>query len=257
MKTFQILFLTLFLSASLAMAQDTLYVYKAGAVAYKSVIATVDSITFQKVYPPAPTTVTDFDGNVYQTVVIGTQTWMVENLKTTHYRNGDPITNITDNTAWVNTYSGFIGAWCDYANNAANGTKYGHLYNWYAVANVANLAPAGWHIPSPAEWTTLSNYLGGTYAAGGELKEAGIVNWVTPNTGATNSSGFTALPGGYRGASDGVFGGIGTSAQFWTSTGNQAGDYMGTYYYLLNTDGYFVPTSNYVTFGFSVRCIKD
>src|SRR5665648_943598 len=108
---------------------------------------------------PTPSgTVTDIDGNVYKTVTIGTQVWMAENLKTTKYRNGDPIPNITDATAWTNLTT---GAYCNNNNDANYATTYGRLYNWYAVNDIRNIAPAGWHIPTKAEWTTLTTYLGG------------------------------------------------------------------------------------------------
>ena len=137
-----------------------------------------------------PETFTDIDGNVYHAVVIGTQTWMVENLKTTKYSNGDPIpTAVTSLTP---------GAYCMYNNDAVTyKADYGALYNWYAVADSRNIAPAGWHVPTKTDWTTLTDYLGGESVASGKLKENGSSHWLTPNTGATNSSGFTALPGGF------------------------------------------------------------
>lgn len=123
--------------------------------------------------------VTDIDGNVYHTVVIGRQVWMVENLKTTRYRNGDPIANVTGNTEWANIKT---GAYCDYDNDPDNSITYGHLYNWYAVQDSRNIAPPGWRIPNDNDWKTLTTYLGGEDVAGGKLKETG----------------FTALPGGFR-----------------------------------------------------------
>lgn len=140
-----------------------------------------------------PPTVTDYDGNVYQTVLIGDQCWMMENLKVTHYRNGDPIPHVTDGVTWGNLTS---GAYCNYNNDEGNVATYGRLYNWYAVDDSRNIAPAGWHVPSDAEWQTLVDYLGGDAVAGGKMKEAGTTHWASPNTGATNESGFTALPGG-------------------------------------------------------------
>ncbi|MFZ4546356.1 MAG: fibrobacter succinogenes major paralogous domain-containing protein [Bacteroidales bacterium] len=248
MKTIQIIFLALFFSASLAMAQDTLYVYKAGAVAYKSVISAVDSVTFQKVYPPV-TTVTDFDGNVYHTIVIGTQTWMVENLKTTHYRNGSPIDNVTDNALWAGLST---GAWCNYDNNPANGTKYGCLYNWAAVGT-GNLAPAGWHVPTDADWTTLTDFLGAV--AANKLMEAGTTNWQAPNTGATNETGFTALPNGFRG-SDGGFSNIGVLGYWWSSTSFPDGTTAWCRGFAPNQS--FVGADHYNRLdGFSVRLIKN
>ncbi|HZK93941.1 MAG TPA: fibrobacter succinogenes major paralogous domain-containing protein [Prolixibacteraceae bacterium] len=144
---------------------------------------------------PNGSTVTDIDGNVYKTVTIGTQVWMAENLKTTKYRNGDPIPNITDATAWTNLTT---GAYCNNNNDANYATTYGRLYNWYAVNDIRNIAPAGWHIPTKAEWTTLTTYLGGQGVAGIKLKESGTMHWINTNTDVTNESGFAALPGGMR-----------------------------------------------------------
>lgn len=141
--------------------------------------------------------VTDYDGNTYSTVRIGNQTWMTENLKVTHYANGDPIPQLSlDNDAeWLTTTS---GAYCDYADNSDNGNTYGHLYNWYAVNDARGICPAGWHVPSKEEWETLINYLGGVYVAGGNLKATGTQYWKSPNYGATNVSGFNGLPCGIR-----------------------------------------------------------
>jgi uncharacterized protein (TIGR02145 family) len=151
--------------------------------------------------------VTDYDGNVYKTVKIGTQEWTAENLNVEHYRNGDPIPQVQDKDEWAKLTT---GAWCYYANTSENGKIYGKLYNWYAINDSRGLAPAGWHIPSDAEWTTLTDYLGGTTkekneggikywiieVVGGKLKATTL--WDSPNTGATNSSGLTAFPGGFR-----------------------------------------------------------
>ena len=139
-------------------------------------------------------TVTNIDGNVYKTVKIGKQWWMAENLKTTRYRNGEEIINITDPIQWGALV---IGAYCWYNNDISNKGPYGALYNWNAVMDDRNLAPVGWHIPTDEEWTTLSTTLGGESVAGGKLKEAGFSHWNAPNTGATNESGFTVLPNGY------------------------------------------------------------
>ena len=149
-------------------------------------------ITTKTVVTPS-NTVTDIDGNVYHTVKIGTQVWMVENLKTTKYNDGTPIPLVTANSSWaILTTPGY----CFYNNDAnVNKATYGAMYNWYIV-NTGKLCPAGWHVPIDAEWTTLTNYLGSENAAGGKLKEFGISHWVTPNDGTTNSSGFTALPAG-------------------------------------------------------------
>jgi len=138
-------------------------------------------------------TITDIDGNVYHSVTIGTQTWMVENLRTSKYRNGDSIINVTNNTSWSTLTS---GAYCDYDNTPNNSIIYGKLYNWYAINDSRSIAPMGWHVPTDVEWTTLITYLGGESIAGGKLKETGIIHWETPNGDATNTSIFTGLPGG-------------------------------------------------------------
>jgi uncharacterized protein (TIGR02145 family) len=198
--------------------------------------------------------VTDIDGNVYHTVKIGTQCWMVENLKTTHYADGSPIENISDSTQWANIYNNNLltPAYCDYYNNPDNGTTYGHLYNWYAVNNPAGLCPVGWHIPTDSEWTVLTNYLGGVDVAGGAMKATTL--WEAPNTGATNSSGFAGLPDGDR-DSNGSFSNFGNYGIWWSSTEN------GTalawlrdlyYYYAVVLSGV-----DNKTFGFSVRCVSD
>ena len=198
------------------------------------------------------TTVNDIDGNIYHTVTIGTQTWMVENLRTTKYRNGETIDSPAG--SWV-----FItGAQCAYNNNASNATKYGRLYNWYAATDNRNIAPTGWHVATYVEWTTLITYLGGYLVAKGKLKEKGIANWQSPNTDATNESGFTALPGGYRDFDNTAsFGSLGTSGAWWSSTGVE-GREVRAWMFGLNyntTDVGYVQYGKY--YGCSVRCIKD
>ncbi|MEI7502086.1 MAG: fibrobacter succinogenes major paralogous domain-containing protein [Paludibacter sp.] len=257
MKTILTIFLGLFITVNFATAQDTLYVYKAGAVAYKSVISAVDSVTFQKVYVP-PTSVTDIDGNVYKIVSIGTQTWMAENLKTTKYRDGSAIPNIVDNALW---YHATTDGWCDFFNLPTNGTKLGHLYNWYAVIDSRNIAPAGWHVPTDAEWTTLINYLGGVGLAEGKLKEAGTLNWPSPNDMATNSSGFSAIPSGMKDGND--FNWMGENGRsyrvFWWSTTPDPTNSEGLpfLWYLDSNYNFVGRTLSYFTMGNSVRCIKD
>jgi len=196
-------------------------------------------------------TVTDIDGNVYQTVTIGTQVWMAENLKVTHYRNGDPIPNVTDNTEWQGLST---GAYCNYDNDEHNVATYGRFYNWYAVDDSRNIAPEGWHVPSDAEWQTLVDFLGGDAVAGGKMKEAGYTHWLSPNTGATNESGFTALPDGYRNYL-GTFNYIGYDAYFWSSTvdyGSIAWARLLNYNYSVVYRYHNVNRS-----GYSVRCVKD
>jgi uncharacterized protein (TIGR02145 family) len=196
-------------------------------------------------------TVTDIDGNTYQTVKIGDQWWMAENLKVTHYRNGDEIPNVTNATVWGTLPT---GAYCNYGNDANNAITYGCLYNWYAVNNSRNIAPEGWHVPSDAEWQTLVDYLGGYAVAGGKMKETGTKHWRSPNTGTTNESGFSALPGGYRG-SDGAFATMGYFATFWSSTElNIYGAWSQHFYYDSSAVDHVLIEEDC---GFSVRCVRD
>ena len=196
-------------------------------------------------------TVTDIDGNIYNTITIGTQVWMKENLKTTRYRTGELIPNVTDPTQWYNIIT---GAYCDYDNNPVNSATYGRLYNWYAV-NSGNLAPAGWHIPSDAEWVTLENYLGDASLAGGKLKETGTTHWQSPNTAASNETGFTGLPGGYR-SSTGSYYEITYKGVWWTSTTGT--DISYAYYRFLDFNiGFIIRNEDYKVDGYSVRCIRD
>jgi uncharacterized protein (TIGR02145 family) len=159
--------------------------------------------------------VSDYDGNVYNTIIVGTQTWMVENLKTTKYRDGTDISYPgSDNTGWENVTT---GAYAWYNNDAATyKSTYGALYNWNAV-NTNKLCPTGWHVPTDAEWVTLHTYVGGESVAGGKLKETGTVHWQSPNTGASNEYGFSAVPGGDR-VSSGLYFEIGQRGLFWSST---------------------------------------
>jgi uncharacterized protein (TIGR02145 family) len=163
----------------------------------------------------SPSVVADIDGNLYTTITIGTQTWMKQDLKTTRLNDGTPIPNVTDVETWIwLTTPGY----CWYNNDNAHSATYGALYNWYAV-NTGKLAPKGWHVATDAEWTTLSNFLGGEAVAGGKLKEVGFVHWQSPNTGATDETGFSALPGGCR-YGDGNFGGLTLAGEWWCPVGN-------------------------------------
>lgn len=195
-------------------------------------------------------TVTDIDGNTYRTVKINNLWWMAENLKVLHYRNGVEIPNAPDSVSWVEATS---GVYCNYNNNVSNVALYGRLYNWFAVSDTGNLAPEGWHVSTDADWQALVDYLGGETIAGGKLKEAGTVHWTTPNEGATNEYGFTALPGGFRFTTS-EFYGIQAHGNFWTSTTNGAGGYY-RFMHCTNTEvaryGCTPPG------GFSVRCVRN
>jgi uncharacterized protein (TIGR02145 family) len=192
---------------------------------------------------------TDQDGNVYLTVTIGTQTWMAENLRTTTYNDGAAIPNAADNDSWASS----TGAYCNYNNTTDTDTiaTYGRLYNWYAV-NTGKLAPKGWHVPTDAEWTTLTTYLV-ERVSGDKLKETGTKHWNSPNTGATNETGFTALPGGDRDY-DGAFLGIGGFGLWWSATEDYAASAWARYVYYYSDVGrtYFDKRV-----GFSVRCVRD
>ncbi len=187
----------------------------------------------------------------YEFAQIGNQVWMLKNLDVDHYRNGDTIPEVREDTAWANTTK---GAWCYYNNDPTNGTIYGKLYNWYAVTDPRGLSPEGWHVPSESEWNLLATYLGGKDIAGGELKDIDQALWVTPNIGATNESGFSALPGGFRDG-QGAFTTLGTGGDWWSSTVDYTADAWGRYIYY-NYTGIYRRYFN-KALGFSVRCIQD
>ena len=211
---------------------------------------------------------TDIDGNVYETVTIGDQVWMAENLKVTHYRNGDAIPNVTSNSEWENLTS---GAYSNYDNDTDNVPTYGRLYNWYAVNDSRGIAPEGWHVPSDEEWKQLEMHLGMSQSEaddtgwrgtdeGGKLKATGTIAegdglWYSPNTGATNESGFSALPGGYRESDYGTFDGLSIYAVFWASTEYSSLGAWTRYLSCNYAQGYrdYSGQGN----GFSVRCVKD
>jgi len=196
-------------------------------------------------------TVTDIDGNVYHTVTIGTQVWLVENLKTTRYNDGDSIPLVTDSQAWSKLDT---SGYCWYNNDIANKTTYGALYNWFTV-NTGILAPAGWHVPTDAEWTTLTDYLGGESIAGGKLKETATAHWRSPNAGATNESGFTALPGGHRDV-NGTFSVMGDDGFWWSAS--EYGTTGKVWYRNMNYNYTgVVSVSNNKINGHSIRCIRD
>jgi len=207
-------------------------------------------------------TINDIDGNFYDTIRIGTQVWLQQNLKVTHYRNGDLIENVEDAGAWDQLTT---GARCYYNNDSAlNASVYGALYNIFTIEDSRGLCPLGWHVPTDAEWNIMEKFLDPTIDTnatgwvgndiGGKLKETGIIHWNTPNTGAVNSSDFTALPGGYRDII-GTYSAMGQSGYWWSSTEYSSLDNWGrsiSYYYsLIARDDYSKEN------GFSVRCVKD
>ena len=198
----------------------------------------------------SPSTCIDFDGNAYATITIGTQTWMAENLRVTHYRNGDAIPNVTDSAAWTVLST---GAYCWYNNNQNVNSKYGALYNWYAVNDSRGLCPQGWHMSTYDEWSKLLSYLGGYFYAGGRMKSLSTL-WTSPNTDATNSSGFTALPGGCR-APNGPFNFVGNNGLWWTSAEMSSDNAV--YRILFYNSARLDMTNIHKRTGESVRCLRD
>jgi uncharacterized protein (TIGR02145 family) len=239
-----------------------------GIINLSDLSSLVNYLTTGVYIPPdcPPSTVTDIDGNVYQTVTIGTQVWMASNLNVTRYRNGDTIPNVASAGVWAGLGT---GAYCDYGNDSSNSATYGRLYNWFAATDVRNIAPAGWHVPSDSEYKVLEIFLGMSQSAadelnwrgtseGGKLKESGFAHWPNPNTGATNSSGFTALPAGFRGYDGDFNGSLHVYAYFWGTTEFESWDNSSAYgrelglgYAQINRGG-FVKQN-----GFSIRCVKD
>ncbi len=213
-------------------------------------------------------TVTDIDGNIYKTVKIGNQWWMAENLKVTHYRNGNPIPNVTDIMDWIvlNT-----GAYCNYRNSEDNANIYGRLYNWYVINDNRNIAPEGWHVSTDEDWKQLETYLGmnqdevdsiswrGTNE-GGKLKEAGTEHWSSPNTGATNTTGFTAIPSGFR-YDYNYTGGIDSYAHlsiyalYWASSEINSDSIFRRDIYYKSSSIHRYPIRKNA--GISIRCVKD
>jgi uncharacterized protein (TIGR02145 family) len=214
---------------------------------------------------PGTPTVKDIDGNTYNTVQIGTQCWTKENLKASKYNDGTTIP--LDTSGGVNGLgqtwgTRSTGARTIYANDNTNLTTYGYLYNWYAAkgistsgsSNYKNICPTGWHVPSDGELTTLTTYLGGESVAGGKMKTIGTAYWTSPNTAATNESGFSALPGGHR-SSDGSFFDLSYNAFFWSATEYYNFDawarYLNYNYSIVDRGGFSKSV------GASVRCLRD
>lgn len=189
-------------------------------------------------------TVVDGDGNVYTYVTIGTQQWLVENLKTTKYIDGAAIPNLTVNGDWI---ADITGAYCWYDNDIANKADYGALYNWYAVDNAHGLAPTGWRVPAQADFDTLVAYTGGLTLAGGVLKETGLAHWLTPNTSATDDYGFAALGAGQR-LDTGSFDDATESCLFWQQAFARQ---------LLYNSAAISEIDPSYTYGYSVRCMRD
>ena len=200
-------------------------------------------------------TMTDQEGNVYKTIVIGSQEWMAENLNTSIYRNGDAIPTNLDNAAWQSATS---GAWAYYNNDASYACPFGKLYNWYTCVDARQLCPVGWHVPSEAEWRVLID----NYGFGGQLKTTGTIQaetglWHTPNADANNSSGFSGIPGGGRFA-DGTFQTLSYIGYWWSSSEETVGGNGDAYHIeLYDFDGYAYRTIGVKSYGYSLRCFRD
>ncbi len=195
--------------------------------------------------------VADIDGNSYQTVIIGNQEWMAENLKTTKYADGTTIPNVTDDGQWANLST---GAWCNNDNSSSNDATYGKLYNWYAV-NTNKLCPTGWHVPTEAEWTVLTDYLAANGHSGSEGTALKATSGWNSGGNGTDDYGFLGLPGGYRFYHNGYFKGIGGYCLWWSSSQDSTGNawllHLGSNYGHVNSYG------NNKKNGYSVRCLRD
>ena len=244
----------IFISRITGLAENTKYYIRAYATNSEGT-GYGNEITFTTL-PGGGTTVTDIDGNVYHTVIIGKQTWCIENLKVTRYGKGDSIPDVPDASAWSLLTK---GARSSYDKNPDHVATYGYLYNWYVLGDSLGICPEGYHAATESDWQTLFDFLGGLSVAGGKLKstgtlEAGTGLWRDPNTGATNESGFFALPGGFR-TGDGQFQLLSTYAYFWSSTEDPDADGWGNT--LNNKYGNAERAGFSKRSGMSVRCVKN
>lgn len=254
-KKITLVILTVLLAAYAGAQQDTMYIHLTGGVIVKYAVSTIDKIIFND--NRGGNTITDIDGNVYTILEIGSQSWLGQNLKTTRYNDGTPIPQQTVASLWVSLST---PAYCWYDNHSSNKEPYGAFYNWH-VTNAAgnggkNPCPVGWHVPDDTEWTTLIDYLGGKTVTGGKLKEEGTLHWKPPNSGATNVTGFTALPGGFRGTA-GSFVEMGKQGSWWSSDGHPT--FTSSAYYRSMSAASAGVYRHYLgkAFGMSIRCIKD
>ena len=236
-----------FISTMTGLQPGTDYYVRAYAVSETDTVYGRNILFLTKDYD----TMIDIEGNVYKTVTIGTQTWMAENLRTTRFSDSTAIPLVKDEARWPGlTTSGY----CWYKNDEdAFKPTYGALYNWYSI-NTGKVCPIGWHVPDDSEWAQLATYLGGDYIAGGKLKETGSTYWVEPNTGATNESGFTAFPGGFR-YNDGKFFDFGFSSYWWSS--EEFSETRAWFRFVYYNDGNVYRFNNIKKNGFSIRCLKD
>jgi uncharacterized protein (TIGR02145 family) len=217
--------------------------------AYQGVVSKIPAVV-TPTFSCGPSTVSDIGGNIYNTVLIGTQCWTKENLKVSKYNDGTTIPDQTANTNWGTLLTGALTVYTGAASYLAT---YGYLYNWYAAKDTREICPTGWHVPTNTEWDTLNTYLGGTTIAGGKMKSTSSL-WTSPNIGAVNTSGFSALPGGSRNT-NGSFYDIRDLAFFWSAT-----EFDGTtawYRLLYKNDGNVSRSSTNKSSGASVRCLRD
>lgn len=234
-------------------SQETMYIYKTDKTVLTIPISEIEKIMYNdNVNPPTVSTVTDIDGNVYNTVKIGNQTWMQSDLKVTRYNDGTPITHITENEQW---FKATAAAYCWYNHEKSNtNNPYGAIYNGFA-ARMSNLCPKGWHVPSISELEELIAYCGKMGAdSPKKLKEAGKSHWENNPESVTNETGFTALPNGYR-KQYGNFEARGNSGFWWTSS--DAGLYQGSMRIYENNAPNHISGKTTIQFGGCIRCIKD
>jgi len=250
--------------ANVIMNYTTNEILKYTAVSGNNSTVMTDIPTTDKTVTFTFTECKDGDNNYYPVVQINSQLWMAENLRSTKYNDGTAIPNIIVDATWNATTT---GAFCDYNNTPANSTIYGRLYNWYAADNNAatkmasnggkNVCPTSWHVVSDAEWTALTDFLGGEVVAGGKLKETGTTHWITPNFGSTNETGFTALPGGFR-LPPGTFYSVGSQGYWWSSTEYSTSNAWSQH---MNFNISNLMRANDVNGikrqGYSVRCLRD
>jgi len=197
-------------------------------------------------------TVTDVDGNTYNTISIGNQIWLTENLKVTKYNDQVPISLVLDDASWSTQTE---PAYCYYEGDIANASIYGNLYNWHVVNNAKNVCPLGYYVPSIADWEELITFVGGNAVAGGKLKEMGLEHWSDPNTGADNSSSFTLLPSGWRANNNGLYENLSYMAYVWSSTSIDA---QSSSIILVGYDSPACYTSDsHILTGLPIRCLKD
>lgn len=241
-----------FVSEIANLSPNTTYYVRAYATnSYGTAYGSDEAFTTEALLYSPGNGVTDIDGTTYSSVILNGKEWATKNLNVSKYRNGDVIPQVQDATQWANLTT---GAWCYYSYQTSNGTVYGKLYNWYAVNDTRGLAPAGWHVSTNADWSSLIEFLGGAEVAGGLMKEIGTTHWQNPNAGAVNTSGFTALPGGNC-LANGSFGSIGTIGYWWSADSyNPTSAWCAGLYH--NTKS-ITRTPTDKKQGFSIRIVKN